>query len=744
MPRARAKTVLSFAAVLGAAIVGNAKGKKILLVEDEAVIAMAGAAALRGFGYRVSIAVDGESAVEAATGAEELDLVLMDIDLGEGIDGTEAARRILADRDLPIVFLSSHAEEAYVERVREITRYGYIIKNSGDFVLRSSVEMAFELFEANASYRRKVAELEESEKSLSLTLQAIGDAVVSTDLEGRVTRMNRTAERLSGWPAGAALGHPLESVFHLVDAGGGELEPDPVGRALGGDREEECLGECLLLGRTRNFRIGYRSAPIADAQGELHGAIFVFSEAKPGELDRGLLDESEGRFRRFSEASPMGLHIYRLGEESSLILSQANPAADRELGMPNASLLGRTIEELFPWMAQTEAPQRLREVAEEGHIWRAELDRAPGGPDSRIFGLVAFRVSSREIAVLFSDVTARRGEERRSKRNEAFLEGLLETIPLPVFAKDRGGRYLRVNRAFGSFLGVSPDTLQGKDVFDVYPEDLARTYRERDEDLLRQGGVQVYETKLSGADGAMYDIIAHKATFAGADGEVAGLIGVIEDITERKRADEEIRRLLAEKELVLREVHHRIKNNMKTVESLLELQAEAAENVPVREALSVASGRVRSMMLLYDKLYRAPQTDSLSLATYLPDLVRKVVANFPRSEAVRVAAEIEDIAVDAKRLSVLGMIVNELVSNSMKYAFRSREQGMLAVSATLAPSGHVRLSVGDDGPGMPDSTDFDNSTGFGLSLVALLAKQLRGGVRIEREAGTKVVLEFPH
>ena len=123
--------------------------KTILLVEDEALIALDAANTIRGFGHDVVTANTGEEAVGIAAGGGPIDLILMDIDLGRGMSGPEAAELILGKRTLPIVFLTSHAEREMVEKVHGITRYGYVIKNSGDFVLKSSIEMAFELFQSH-------------------------------------------------------------------------------------------------------------------------------------------------------------------------------------------------------------------------------------------------------------------------------------------------------------------------------------------------------------------------------------------------------------------------------------------------------------------------------------------------------------------------------------------------------------------------------------------------------------------
>ena len=178
--------------------------KTILLVEDEIILSRAESIIVEGFGYEVVAAHDGETAIDMASGDRKIDLILMDIDLGGAVDGPEAARRILEKRNVPIVFLTSHTESEYVDRVKEITRYGYVIKNSGDFVLRSSIEMAFELFEAKMKEKKINDELKESEESLSITLQSIGDGVIATDNGGLVTRMNATAETMTGWSFGEA------------------------------------------------------------------------------------------------------------------------------------------------------------------------------------------------------------------------------------------------------------------------------------------------------------------------------------------------------------------------------------------------------------------------------------------------------------------------------------------------------------------------------------------------------------
>lgn len=162
--------------------------QRLLLVEDEAIIALAERQLLVDAGYHVETASSGAAAVSRVLQGEDIDLVLMDIDLGPGIDGTEAATAILAERDVPIVFLSSHAEREIVSRTEAITSYGYILKHAGAVVLLASIRMAFKLFEANRALQRK-------NEKLSLLLEVSRDFAASWQLEKVLqTAADRLAE----------------------------------------------------------------------------------------------------------------------------------------------------------------------------------------------------------------------------------------------------------------------------------------------------------------------------------------------------------------------------------------------------------------------------------------------------------------------------------------------------------------------------------------------------------------------
>ena len=202
-----------------------------------------------------------------------------------------------------------------------------------------------------------------------------------------------------------------------------------------------------------------------------------------------------------------------------------------------------------------------------------------------------------------------------------------------------------------------------------------------------------------------------------------------------------IKSMLTEKEILLKEVHHRIKNNMNTIKSLLFLQADSLQDPTVVAALNDAESRVESMMLLYDKLYRSDGFRELSVKEYLPLLVDEIISNFPNKEIVKVEKHIDDFILDADTLSPLGIIINELLTNIMKYAFTGRSSGLIIISASSKDK-HTRLVIEDNGIGLPKVFDFKNSTGFGMQLVSMLTEQIKGSISVERVNGTKFVLEF--
>jgi two-component sensor histidine kinase/HAMP domain-containing protein len=206
-------------------------------------------------------------------------------------------------------------------------------------------------------------------------------------------------------------------------------------------------------------------------------------------------------------------------------------------------------------------------------------------------------------------------------------------------------------------------------------------------------------------------------------------------------SNEELRKRNDEREMILKEVHHRIKNNMSTIASLLSIQAQTTANADVSAALTAAENRVVSMMVLYDKLYHAQDMTALAVGDYVSTLIDEIVVQFPGMSFVKIEKDLCSTQVDAKRLSLIGMFINELITNAMKYAFNGRTDGSITVRVAER-FGQMSVSVSDDGPGTLKNTQ-TSAEGFGMELVRMVAAQLTGTLRTETSKGRTVTLAFP-
>lgn len=721
--------------------------KTILLVEDEIILSRAESIIVEGFGYEVVAAHDGETAIDMVSGDRKIDLILMDIDLGGAVDGPEAARRILEKRNVPIVFLTSHTESDYVDRVKEITRYGYVIKNSGDFVLRSSIDMAFELFEAKMQEKKKNDELKESEESLAITLQSIGDGVIATDNGGLVTRMNAMAETMTGWSFGEARGRPLNEIFKIINAKTRIGVDNPVEKVLETGAIMGLANHTILLGRGgKEYQIADSAAPIRDKDGIVRGVILVFADVTGKYKVSEDLQASEAQ----KNAILNGITTNLAFVDSELKIIWANNTAARSVNKSPEEMKGQPCYKFWADPAkpcancptlkafQTKKTEQTIMRTPDGRVWE-EKGEPVFDSDGNLIGVV-------EIA---ADITERVHTEEALRQSEQRLQFVLQGSRLGFWDWNLETNEVKRNERWAEMLGYRLDDIEFsvKQWIDfIHPDDREMAMKSINDHLEGRTPVHRIEYRMRTKDGR-YKWILDQAMAVSVDknGKVNRMSGTHTDITASKLAEEKIKALLAEKELMLKEVHHRVKNNMNTVASLLALQEELVKDEAAAAALKDSRNRVTSMKVLYDKLYRSDDFKETSFREYISPLIEEIVNNFPNRAIVRIEKNIDDFMIDAKKLSSLGIIINELLTNIMKYAFTGRKSGLIKISASHV-NGLARVSVRDDGIGMPEPADFSRAEGFGLQLVEMLTRQLGGSIKRENEnetgTGTGFVLEF--
>lgn len=331
---------------------------------------------------------------------------------------------------------------------------------------------------------------------------------------------------------------------------------------------------------------------------------------------------------------------------------------------------------------------------------------------------------------------------------EVAADRVIETMSHALFLTDPDGRVKFVNPAAVELSGRSRDELVGVPFSDIFsfPE-----------------GRGCDEEKSSSVEGNLWNargetpVMITRSCMKDGTGEAIGRVCIVKDISEIRSfenelklmlrenvaAKAEIQKLLDEKDLLLHEVHHRNKNNMNVISSLLSLQASSMTDSAAAEALNVARSRVRSMMIMYDKLYRSGgDFRTVSSAGYFSDLVDDIASTYAESSSVSVEKRIEDVPLESKVVFPVGIVINELITNAFKYAFPGGREGRVVVSFTKSGESAV-LRIEDDGVGLPDRAISGESPGFGLNLVRAMTTQIGGSLDLRGGIGTGVTVSFP-
>ena len=216
------------------------------------------------------------------------------------------------------------------------------------------------------------------------------------------------------------------------------------------------------------------------------------------------------------------------------------------------------------------------------------------------------------------------------------------------------------------------------------------------------------------------------------------------DITERKRAEEKIKQSLKEKEVLLREIHHRVKNNLQIISSLLKLQASRVNDKHVKKVYQESNNRINAMALVHEILYQSEDLAEIDLKQYIIYIARNLLKIFgSRSKDVTLETEGDDVHLEINQAVPIGLILNEIISNSLKHAFPEGHRGEVKIFTHLLEGGRIELIVSDNGQGIPNHIDYRNTKTLGLRLIhGLVEKQLKGTLALSRSNGTQYTIQF--
>jgi len=477
-------------------------------------------------------------------------------------------------------------------------------------------------------------------------------------------------------------------------------------------------------------RIEERTAELAKANEGLEAEI---AERKQAEERISFLGE-------ILESSPLSV----IATDRNTKIMYVNPATEKLFGYRKQELLGKDPRILNAEPDPERIQREMFDAVRQNRVWKGELLNKKKNGDLFYIGASIYQlldVKRDFIAVVGfqEDITERKRAEEDRERLFKAIEIAKEAVSIQ--SPDLITVY--ENDAMANLFGYEKGELIGKHVSILNADATSEaTMRQIVEDIGKDGYWEG-EVHNKRKDGSEFLTYASTTAIKDRDGKIINFISAQHDITERKQAEEKIKTSLKEKELMLREIHHRVKNNMQIISSLLNLQAQNIKDKESLEMFKESQNRVRSMALIHERLYQSKDFTRIDFADYVQGLISHVFTAYrvsPSPPTVKV--DTKDMLLDINTAIPCGLIINELISNSMKHAFPDGRKGRLTVSMKRINKKKIELMVSDTGIGFPEDIDFRNTNTLGLQLVITLVEQLDGTIELDRSKGTAFKITF--
>ncbi|MDF1536808.1 MAG: PAS domain S-box protein [bacterium] len=638
----------------------------------------------------------------------------------------------------PLAEVFSHEiSEAAMEHVRRVlatgqeSRMSYTLPVQGD---KEHFEARFiHLDEGEVLVMvRDVTEHRRSDESLRALINASTDMAFLLDREGRIMAINDRAASDYGMKAEKMTG---VLYWDLLD---GETTAVRRQRFAGVLRTGE---PTLALDISRDQVFEVNTNPLHGPDGRVAGvAYFIRDITAKVQADQELI-ESEARYRHVFEKNPVPMYIYDM---DTLMILEVNKAMTVNYGYTRDEMTAMGIKDIRP---PEDVKELLKNVSDRrpGQIWLGQ--RRHLRADGSVIDVETtssdfpFR-QTRARLVLCNDVTEKVRMRKELEQSEERFRVAFETSPDCIVIVDLEKRTIvDVNEEFVSNSGYEKEEVLGRNAMKVGvwadKSDRDRFY----EAISGPGSVESFEGDFRTKDGTVKRGLLSARTI-----DLAGkahLLIIVRDVTRLMEAREQLKSSLEEKEILLKEIHHRVKNNLQVISGLLDLQAHHITDPLGRAVYKESQNRVITMALIHEELYQSTDLAQVHFGDYIRNLCDNLMISYG------VDRERIDLKVDTGKANMVvdtaipcGLIINELVTNSLKHAFPGDRKGTISISFHTLPDELYELTVSDDGVGIPGDVDIQRTSTLGMRLVTVLVQQLGGTLEIGAGEGTSFTMVF--
>ncbi len=396
---------------------------------------------------------------------------------------------------------------------------------------------------------------------------------------------------------------------------------------------------------------------------------------------------------------------------------------------------------------KTALSERLVHLENENQTLRLELAalrKQLGNPASSKSESEQLRTVTTRLQL---EITEREVMEQAVWEYMSLFLAFMNNSPAIAFIKDEEGRYIYLNDSGEAYLKEvnqkkeAPDSFVGKTDFDIWPEEVARQYRKNDLKALEADcTIEVLESDRH-PQGA-HQWLAYRFPLKNLIGRRL-LGGISVDLTERKQMEEQLKASLQEKEVLLQEVHHRVKNNMQVISTLLDLQTQYIRDPKDLALFEESQHRIFAMSLVHEHLYRSKDLSKVNCKAFILELAHYLLDSYQiLAKRIHLDIQTEEILLEVNKAIPLGLLLNELVSNALKYAFPNRKEGSITIRFFAETPQEITLLVRDNGVGLPKGIDFQKMESLGMKLIMTLVQQLKGELVLRQETGTEFKILF--